>query len=115
MEKANKDLDKDGELGKRLTSSLDQEKLMLRLEILIKDSGLKVSTLNLDLKRLKNLRDKVAHTGRINVVGQDVFELLQSGVKGLQLILLKRLEYDGLVNDAKDNWRTMENISNYFE
>lgn len=47
--------DVDGELGKRLTSPLDQEKLMLRLDRLISESRLDVAKINLNLKVLKKL------------------------------------------------------------
>lgn len=40
--------DFDGELGKRLTSALEQEKLMIRLEKLVSDSRLNTSKIKLD-------------------------------------------------------------------
>jgi hypothetical protein len=89
--------DKDGELGKRLTSPLDQEKLLIRLDKLVNESLLNPDKIDLDLKKLKDLRDLVAHTGRINIPGTDAIYLLQTGITGLQLILLKRLGYTGQV------------------
>ena len=108
-------IDINGELGRRLTSPLDQEKLMLRLDKLIKVSGLITSKINLDLKRLKDLRDKVAHTGRIDITGREAIKFLQPGIKGLQLLLLKRIGYDGYVNGEKDGYVTRSKINEYFE
>lgn len=108
-------IDKDGELGTRLTSSLDQEKLMLRLEKLVKQSRLLTEKINLDLRYLKKLRDQVAHTGRIEITGGKAVKYLLPGIKGLQLILLKRLGYDGKINSEKDGWYIVDDIKNYFE
>lgn len=107
-------IDRDGELGTRLISSLDQEKLMLRLEKLVKESGLLTEKINLDLRYLKNLRDQVAHTGRIQITGDKAVKYLLPGIKGLQLILLKRLGYDGKINSEKDGWHIVDDIRNYF-
>ena len=107
-------IDKDGELGTRLTSALDQEKLMLRLEKLVKESGLLTEKINLDLRYLKKLRDQVAHTGRIQITGDKAVTFLLPGVKGLQLILLKRLGYNGKINSEKDGWHIVDDIKNYF-
>jgi hypothetical protein len=107
--------DVDGELGGRLTAALDQEKLMIRLDRLLSESGLKLDRINLDLKTLKNLRDQVAHTGRMTMNGVDALKYLQPGIKGLQLILLRRLGFDGKVIGEKDGWKIKEDIKVYFE
>lgn len=106
--------DKDGELGQRLTGPLDQEKLMLRLDKLVKESGLLTDKIGLNLRRLKDLRDLVAHTGRINISGAEAIEHLMPGVRGLQLILLRRIGHHGLVNGIKNNWRTFDKLEEYF-
>lgn len=106
--------DKDGELGQRLTGPLDQEKLMLRLYKLIKESGLLTDKIGLNLKRLKHLRDLVAHTGRIDISGAEAIDYLMPGVRGLQLILLRRIGYHGLVNGIKNHWRTIDKLDEYF-
>lgn len=93
--------DEDGELGKRLTSVIDQEKLLIRLNKLVNENQLKPDKIELDLKKLKDLRDLVAHTGRINIPGTEAVYLLQRGITGLQLILLRRLGYTGQVIAVK--------------
>lgn len=106
--------DHNGELGKRLTLSLDQEKLVSRLDRLIAQSGLSIDRIDLDLKTLKNLRDQVAHTGRIKIKGDEAIKFLQPGIKGLQLILLDRLGYTGKVNGDDNGWCTIDDIGVYF-
>jgi hypothetical protein len=39
---------------------------------------------------------------------------LLPGIKGLQLILLKRLGYEGKINSDKDGWHIVDDIRNYF-
>lgn len=59
---------------------------------LVKETGIIAEKINLDLRKLKNLRDLVVHTGKINMTGEEAIKLLNLGVKGLQLILLKNLD-----------------------
>jgi hypothetical protein len=108
-------IDIDGELGTRLTTPIDQEKLLLRLERLVTDSRLNTSKINLDLKILKKLRDQVAHTGRIRISGSEAIRYLQPGICGLQLIILRRLGFDGRVCGGKDGWNTIDEIKDYFD
>ena len=107
--------DKDGQLGRRITRSIDDENLILRLQKLIKTKGLNANMINLDLRELKNLRDMVAHTGRINIKGEKAMNYLKPGIMGLQLIILKRLGYIGLVNGEINSWTTRKKIAEYFE
>lgn len=107
--------DKNGEIGQRLGLSLDQEKLLLKLNKIVKQSGLKAEKIKLDLRVLKNLRDIVVHTGRINIDGPEAYSFLNPGVTGLQLIILKKIGYTGLVYGEKDGWRTITKIEEYFE
>lgn len=107
-------IDINGELGTRLTMTLEQEKLISRLVNLLTNSGLKYDVLSLDLRKLKAWRDMVAHTGRIDAKGADVVHDLIAGVSALQLILLKRIGYEGLVNGEANGWRTIKPMSEYF-
>lgn len=106
--------DSNGELGKKILDSIEQEKLLSRLNNLITNQSLKAETISLKLRELKNLRDAVAHSGRINVPGSEAIEILEPGVFGLQLLLLKKLGYNGLVMSGKDGWRTFEKLESYF-
>lgn len=107
-------IDKNGELGTRLTMTLDQERLISRLENLLTNSGLKYDELSLDLRKLKAWRDMVAHTGRIDAKGAEVVHDLIASVSALQLILLERIGYEGLVNGEANGWRTIRPMSEYF-
>ena len=88
---------------------------MAKYDKIIEDSQLDINSINLDFRGLKSLRDKVAHTGKIDVNSQKAYELLQPGVFGLQLVLLKRLGYNDLVYGSKDNFRTTEKFETYFK
>lgn len=107
--------DSNGELGTKISASIEQEKLLSRLNQLVRSASLNINTISLNLRELKNLRDTVAHTGRINIPGSEVIEILEPGVFGLQLILLKKLGYYGLVMGGKDGWRTFEKLESYFD
>jgi hypothetical protein len=107
-------VDIDGSLGARLTSSIDQETLALRLNKLVVQNGVNAEKLGVDLRKLRNLRDQVAHTGKININGAEAIKYLQPAIRTLQLILLKRLSFEGLVYGEKDNFSTIEYIKEYF-
>lgn len=107
--------DFNGELGTRILSSIEQEKLLLRLNQLVTNATLKTNTISLNLRALKTLRDAVVHTGRINISSSEAIEALEPGVFGLQLLLLKKLGYNGLVMAGKDGSRTFEKLESYFD
>ena len=106
-------LDPEGEIGNKVTSAIRQEKLLLKLERLTSMSNLDVASLNLDFRKLKSLRDQVAHTGKIKIAGEDAIGALESAIKGLQIILLMKLGYRGKIISSKDGWKTFVDISDY--
>jgi hypothetical protein len=108
-------IDTNGALGSSYKSVLEQEKLMLRLENFISENKLNKECFNLDLKKMKNMRDSVVHQGKIDITGNSAIEILEPCIKSLQLIILKKLNYNGLIIDSKNNWRTDNNINNYFK
>lgn len=107
--------DINGALGSSYKNVLEQEKLMLRLEKFISKNRLNKECFNLDLKKMKDMRDLVVHQGKIDITGNDALEILEPSIKSLQLIMLKKLNYNGLVNDFKNNWKITNNIGNYFK
>ncbi len=107
------DIDVSGQIGSKISSSINQEKLLGKLEGLTTRFQLNKSKLNLELKELKSLRDQVAHTGRINMSGKEALPILKSAIKGLQIIILDHLGYDGLVIYHKDGWRTFEKLEEF--
>jgi hypothetical protein len=107
------DLDTSGQIGSKISSSINQEKLISKLEGLTSKFSLDKSKLNLKLKELKSLRDQVAHTGKINISGKDAHPILESAFKGLQIIILDHLGYEGFVIYHKDGWRTFEKMEEF--
>ncbi|AKP51537.1 hypothetical protein [Cyclobacterium amurskyense] len=104
-----------GVLIQRILNSIDQEKLMAKYDKIIKESRLDPNKISLDFRSLKGLRDKVAHTGKIDLNSYSAHALLQSGVFGLQLILLKRLGYNDLIFAIENNSRKAKKFDDYFE
>jgi len=107
------DIDDSGQIGSKISSSINQEKLLSRLEGLTTRFQLNKAKLNLKFKELKSLRDQVAHTGRINISGKEAYPILESALKGLQIIILDHLGYDGLVIYHKDGLRTFEKMEEF--
>ena len=120
--------DTNGELCKKILSSLDEEINLIKLNRLISSHKLKIEeVVNLDLKKIKKLRDFVVHTGKITTSGishDEAIFILLSGIQGLQLIVLKRLGYDDFVNGVQDNgidefgirdrWHKSDKLAFYF-
>lgn len=107
--------DINGEIGTNLKISLNQEKLISRLDKFILESNFNKQTINLNLRELKKMRDLVVHQGKITTTGEQAIDILESGIKALQIIILKRLGYDGLVIDSKNKWRVFNKIDEYFK
>ncbi len=107
-------IDIDGDLKNRLSSAFFQEKLISRLNLLVETHKLNKENIDLNLRKLKSLRDQVVHSGRITIPGKEAIKYLNPGIMGLQLIILKRLGYKGLVNGVENGWKTTKNISYYF-
>ena len=119
--------DTNGELCKKILNSLDEETNLMKLNKLISSHKLKIEEINLDLKKIKKLRDCVAHRGKITTSGishDEAIFILLSGIQGLQLIVLKRLGYDDFVNGVQDNgidefgirdrWHKSDKLAFYF-
>ena len=107
--------DINGEIGSNLKISLNQEKLISRLDKFILESNFNKQTINLNLIELKKMRDLVVHQGKIKTPGEQAINILEPGIKALQIIILKRLGYDGLVIDSKNKWRVFNKIDKYFK
>lgn len=89
--------DPSGQIGSSLARSIDQQKLITRLENLAHKYNLDTEKINLDFKRLIPLRDNVAHDARIDQKGSEVIDLMESAIKGLQIVILVSLGYKGKV------------------
>ncbi len=109
----NSNIDPNGEIGNKIVSSIDQEKLMAKLYKLLIEFDINSSKLNLNLKELKRLRDSIAHTGKMDISGAKALNTLRPAVKGLQIILLLYLGYDGEIISEKDRWQTFETVKSF--
>lgn len=107
--------DENSTLGSKISGIFQNQKLLVKMGKLASDHELNTRHLNLDLRKLKNLRDQVAHTGRINITGTEAIGTLNNSIKGLQLIWLKRIGYLGNVTSSKDGWKTLVPIEEYFQ
>ncbi len=107
-------IDINGEIGTNLKISLNQEKLISRLENLILESNFNIQTVNPNLRELKEMRDLVVHQGKIKISGEQAIHILEPAIKALQIIILEKLGYDGLVIDSKNN-RVFNKIDGYFK
>lgn len=107
--------DENNTLGSKISGIFQNQKLLVKMEKLASDHELNTRHLDLDLRKLKNLRDQVAHTGRINITGTEAIGTLNNSIKGLQLIWLKRIGYLGNVTSSKDGWKTLVPIEEYFQ
>jgi hypothetical protein len=109
----NNGLDQNGELGNKIVSAINQEKLLAKLFNLANQEGLDCEEINLDFRALKTLRDQVAHTGKIEIDGKEAINILLPAIKGLQIILLKKLKYTGRIIYYRDGQETIEEISKF--
>jgi hypothetical protein len=106
--------DPKGDLGSRILTSVNREKLLDKLLNLAAQFNLNFKLLNLDFYKLKELRDSVAHTGRMSITGSEAYQIMEPAIRGLQIILLTWIGYSGLINSHKDGWKTIEPINTFF-
>jgi hypothetical protein len=88
-----------------------------QMESLASTRSIAISKIGLDLENLKNIRDSVAHTGKMpkNTSNKNEnYQLLSAARLGLQLILIAELEYSGLVVTSIEGWRTYVPIDSFF-
>jgi len=109
---SNPNNDPKGELGSRILAAVDREKLMDKLINLASHFNLDYNLLGIDFYKLKELRDLVAHTGRISITGAEAYHIMNPAIRGLQIILLTWLDYSGLVYSSRNGWKTTVPIKN---
>jgi len=106
--------DTNGELGSRILAAIDREKLIDKLTKLAFQFKLNYRLLELDFYKLKELRDLVAHSGRINIIGSKAYGIMEPAIRGMQIILLSWVGYSGLIHSHNDRWNTLESINNFY-
>jgi len=105
--------DPNGLIGDRIAKAFDWQVLRRQIESLAAQFEVDLSILGLDIESLKVARDSVAHSITLKDVGSSsgsyVDTLLRSQY-GLQIILLLKLQYEGLVIDRMNGWTTNKHV-----
>lgn len=109
--------DPDSQIADRVSRSFYDSPLLARMQALA-DRRISLDEIDLDLGKLKNARDDVAHRGlmrdELRKDKEEAQKLLESARFGLQLILLKELGYTGLVAaETPDRWKTYRRIDEF--
>ncbi len=96
----------------RVLLALDWEKLNNSLINLVNQYKLDHEKLGLDFKTLIKIRNDVAHSGqfRKKYSKKNLADLIFYNKLGLQILLLRELGYDNLIESQKDNWKTIIKI-----
>lgn len=108
--------DPNGLITGRVLIAFDWPILRRQIEELAAREGLSLSLLGLDIDHLKSARDSVAHS--ITLEGVDPssgphYELLIRSQYALQLLLLLRLRYSGLVVHHVNGWLCAKDIGKF--
>jgi hypothetical protein len=92
----------------RISDSLDWEKSSDFLTNFSNQYLLNIEKIKLDFKSLVKVRNDIAHSGLFKKKYTTDFltDLIYNHKLGLQIILLKELEYDGLVVTSDNKWTT---------
>ncbi len=112
--KEHPDIDPNGNWGSRITFPFNWPVAKRQIESLAESGRINLSNLGLDLEALKVTRDSVAHTGKMASDQKGDYKLLAAAQFGLQLLLLAKLGYSGLVVTGNEGWKTFVPIDNFF-
>ena len=107
------EFDKTGFWSGRVLKSLSWDKSISKAEQLASKYSINLEIINLDLKMLFNDRNSVAHSGRFEDYSVDRMPLIDSAVIGLQLILLRKLGYTGLIHTSENQWTAYKKIEEF--
>ena len=109
--------DDNGIISGRVLNSLDWIALLRRMNALVEAFGFQAHLIGLDLRKLKDARDAAAHSisiGASDGDGGDWSRLLVSAQTGVQLLILRKLNYSGNVIFHENLWRSDRNIEFFF-
>lgn len=108
------DSDSNGFWGSRISFIFEWPKLRDAIERLATSFGLDFDRVGLDLNKLKEARDSVAHSGKLPeqlaAINSPAIDILTKGQHCLQLLLLRMLGYQGQVYHATGGWSTIVDI-----
>lgn len=96
-----KDYELDFIMG-RVLSSLDWEKVIKKLNMLVIQENLDGEMIGLDFNNLIEIRNQIAHTGRFAVLGNEhvYLKFYYSAILGIHVLLLNRLGYNGILTES---------------
>lgn len=107
------EFDKTGFWTGRVLESLSWDKSIVKAERLALKYQINLETINLDFKKLFNDRNSVAHSGRFKDYAEDRMPLIDSAVLGLQLVILRKVGYTGLIHTSENGWTTYKKIEEF--
>lgn len=115
--KEHTEADPNGIWGTRILSPFQRPVAKRQMESLATNVGIDLAAIGLDLVRLKEARDSVAHTGRMtdSLKTDRPYLLLKAAQFGLQLLLLTKLGYSDLVVTDKNGWESYEPIATFLK
>ena len=106
--------DPEGFLGTRVIESLEYDKAIEKLTGLAKAFNLNFEKIGLDFPELIKLRNNVAHTGFMKTKKRPV-ELLESSRFGLQILILRYLNYKGELKINHKGWSSFASIHEFLD
>ncbi len=105
-------------LWSRIVEALQWDRAIKKIEQLVNSNKINTQKIILDFKQLINVRNDVAHDGKMSMEIRDnkdspPYKLLMEAQFGIRILLLKKLGYSGKIVTSKNGWRTYEEISEY--
>lgn len=109
------DYDKTGFLGNRISDALTWQKAVDKCKLLASKFELDLDKLNIDFKKLFQLRNEVAHTGKFKNKEDpsEIVKILENARFGLQILFLRKLNYTYLVSFSENGFNTIVKIGNF--
>lgn len=109
------EFDKTGFWTGRVLESLSWDKSTAKAERLASKYQINLEIIKLDLRKMFNDRNSVAHSGRFKDYTEDRITLIDSAVLGLQLIILRKVGYTGLIHTSENGWTTYKKIEEFLK
>lgn len=112
--KEHPNIDPNGAWGGRITFPFEWPLAKRQIESLAESGRIHLSKIGLDLEALKVTRDRVAHTGKMASDQKGDYKLLAAAQFALQLLLLAKLGYSGLIVTENKGYKDFVHIENFF-
>jgi len=98
----------------RVLGSLDWEKAIRKMELLVVQEKIDSNLIGLNFKRLIEIRNQIAHSGRFKEKGKEYeyLDLFNSSLIGIHILILKRLGYSGTLTEVVGGIPKIKRIDN---